>query len=190
MQQRIGNSLTTMLKFVVAQNFHFIYVLRKLEKSPEKIMNSSIKTPAANQPISRRSFLDYLLGGGLLALVVGIVYPVLRFVMPPELPEAVQSSVVAAKVGDLKPNSGRIFRFGKGPGILILTDSSEYRAFGATCTHLSCTVQYRADLKEIWCACHNGYYDLNGKNISGPPPRPLPRYNVAVRGDNIVVTKS
>ncbi|HET8580537.1 MAG TPA: Rieske 2Fe-2S domain-containing protein, partial [Nitrospiraceae bacterium] len=64
------------------------------------------------------------------------------------------------------------------------------RAFSAVCTHLACTVQYRPDLIHIWCACHNGHYDLNGINIAGPPPRPLEPYVVNVRGDKIVVSKT
>jgi len=139
--------------------------------------------------ISRRGFLDFFIGGGITALVAAILYPVFRFITPPELPEATQSSVVAAKVGELQPNSGKIFRFGKEAGILILLKSGKYRAFSATCTHLDCTVQYRPDLEEIWCACHNGHYDLNGKNIAGPPPAPLPSYEVTVRGENVVVSK-
>jgi len=139
--------------------------------------------------VSRRSFLDLFLGGGIATLAAAAVYPVLRFITPPKLPEAIQSSVVAAKVGELKPNSGKIFRFGKEPGILVLTVSGKYRAFAATCTHLDCTVQYRPDLKEIWCACHNGHYDLNGKNVSGPPPAPLESYEVTVQGENIIVSK-
>jgi cytochrome b6-f complex iron-sulfur subunit len=48
----------------------------------------------------------------------------------------------------------------------------------ATCTHLDCTVQNRPDWGIIWCACHNGKYDYDGNNISGPPPRPLEKFNV------------
>jgi Rieske Fe-S protein len=51
-------------------------------------------------------------------------------------------------------------------------------------------VQYRPDLSHIWCACHNGHFDLNGKNISGPPPRPLESFAVNARGSQIVVSKS
>jgi len=50
-------------------------------------------------------------------------------------------------------------------------------------------VQYREEKQDIWCACHNGIYDLNGKNVSGPPPRPLELYRVNVKGDQIVVSK-
>jgi Rieske Fe-S protein len=84
----------------------------------------------------------------------------------------------------------KIFKFGNEPALLLRTEEGEVRAFAATCTHLDCTVQYRADLRRIWCACHNGSYDLNGTNVAGPPPRPLPRYTVNIVGDDIFVSRS
>jgi len=121
--------------------------------------------------------------------VAAVLYPIIDYILPPKVPEAAQSRVVAAKKGDLAPNTGRVFKFGSKPGILILTPQGEFRAFSATCTHLACTVQYRPDLGQIWCACHNGHYDLTGRNIAGPPPRPLERYQVDLRGGDIVVSK-
>jgi Rieske Fe-S protein len=50
-------------------------------------------------------------------------------------------------------------------------------------------VQYRDDLQHVWCACHNGHYNLAGKNISGPPPRPLELFETQVRGDEIFVRR-
>jgi cytochrome b6-f complex iron-sulfur subunit len=138
----------------------------------------------------RRRFVQILLGGGLVASVGSFLYPVLRYLVPPASADLGTDTVVAGKVGELKPNSGKIFRFGNKPGLLILTADGEYRALSATCTHLDCTVQYRGDLHMIWCACHNGMYDLNGRNVSGPPPRPLEPYKVHVRGDEIVVSRS
>jgi Rieske Fe-S protein len=82
-----------------------------------------------------------------------------------------------------------ILSFGRKPVILIRTDGGEFRAFTATCTHLDCIVQYRTDLQQIWCACHNGLYDTRGRNISGPPPRPLEEYAVNVIGDEIMVSQ-
>jgi cytochrome b6-f complex iron-sulfur subunit len=72
---------------------------------------------------------------------------------------------------------------------LLRTASGEFRAFEAVCTHLDCTVQFKKDLGVIWCACHNGKYDLNGRNISGPPPRPLNPYKVIVQGEEVFVSK-
>ena len=92
-------------------------------------------------------------------------------------------------MGELKPNSGKVFKFGSAPAIVVRTPGGELRAFSAVCTHLNCTVQYRDDLQRIWCACHNGHYDLNGINIEGPPPRPLEEYVVNTKGDQLVVTK-
>lgn len=139
---------------------------------------------------NRRRFLDYLLGTSAFATLAAIFYPILRFMTPPHIVEAAQSSVVAAKVNELAPNSGKIFKFGSKPGLIIKTASGELKAFSAVCTHLDCIVQYRSDTKQIWCACHNGQYNLNGENIGGPPPRPLEEYSVNQRGDDIVVNSS
>ncbi|NOZ78241.1 MAG: Rieske 2Fe-2S domain-containing protein [Acidobacteria bacterium] len=144
--------------------------------------------PKNLQP-SRRSFVDWLLGTAFGAVVVSAFYPVFRYVMPPKVVEAQTNRVLAGKVSEMKPNSGKIFRFGSKPGILIETPGGEIRAFTAICTHLQCTVQYRPDLEQIWCACHNGHYNLNGINVAGPPPRPLQPYKVAIQGDKIWVSR-
>lgn len=124
-----------------------------------------------------------------MATAAAFIYPVLRYLIPPRTIDVGSDSVVAARVGELKPNSGKIFHFGSRPGLLVLTADGEYRAMSATCTHLSCIVQYRADLRGPWCACHNGTYDLNGRNVSGPPPRPLESFEVQVRGEEVFVRR-
>jgi len=139
--------------------------------------------------IPRRRFVEVILGSGFLATAAAFIYPVLRYLVPPKASDLGSDSVVAGRVGELKPNSGKIFRFGSHPGLLIRTATGEYRAMSATCTHLSCTVQYRDDLRQVWCACHNGKYDLNGRNVSGPPPRSLEGFEVQVRGDEIFVRR-
>ena len=139
--------------------------------------------------LTRKRFIDWLLGTSLGGFVLAVIYPVVRYWVPPVVAESAVSSVTLPfKATDVASNTGRIFKFGSKPGILIKTASGDLRAFTAVCTHLGCTVQYRADIKNIWCACHNGHYDLNGRNIAGPPPKPLDAYNVNVRGDQIVVS--
>jgi Rieske Fe-S protein len=139
---------------------------------------------------SRRRFLDYLLGTSVVATLGAIVYPIIRFMQPPQVIESTESSVVAAKLAEVPVNSGKIFKFGSKPGILVRTESGELKAFSAVCTHLDCIVQYKPETKNIWCACHNGQYNLNGKNIGGPPPRPLEEYKVNTRGDEIIVSRA
>ena len=153
------------------------------------MIEASSRAPAPADP-GRRSFLDKLIGGGFLALAGFVVYPMARFLVPPRVAESEEASVVAAKVAGLPKNTGKIFRFGRKPAIVVHTPMGELRAFEATCTHLDCIVQYVPERKAILCACHNGLYDLNGRNLSGPPPRPLQTYGVKVVGDKIVVSRS
>ena len=137
----------------------------------------------------RRSLLNWLLalwGGGVLG---SIFYPVVRYLSPPDIPEAATLSVSAGSARSLPPNSGRVVPFGSRPAIVVRTPAGEVRAFSATCTHLDCTVQYRPDMQRIWCACHNGQYDLNGRNIAGPPPRPLEEFAVNVKDDEIAISR-
>ena len=121
---------------------------------------------------------------------MAVLYPAVRYLIPPEAADAAEGSVsVPFGPDEIAANSGRIFKFGNRAGLLVRTPGGELRAFSARCTHLDCTVQYRDDVARIWCACHNGYYDLAGRNIAGPPPRPLEAYDVNVRGDQIVVSR-
>lgn len=139
--------------------------------------------------LGRRGFTNTLLGSGLVTTLGSILIPIINFLIPPKAEEAGQNSVEAARVGELAPNSGKIFRFGTRPGILVCKGNGEYVAFSAICTHLDCTVQYREDFKHIWCACHNGHFDLSGRNISGPPPAPLEVFDVSIVEEAIVVTR-
>ena len=137
----------------------------------------------------RRDFLNWLLGSWLAGVVGSVVYPISRYLVPPEVPEAAPPSVSAGKAADIPVNSGKIVPFGTQPVIVVRTSTGELRAFSGTCTHLSCTVQYRPDIERIWCACHNGHYDLTGRNVEGPPPRPLDRYDVVLKDDDVLVVR-
>ena len=137
----------------------------------------------------RRSILRWLLGGGIFSSIASFLYPVTKFMMPPNVPEAAVNEVVAGKVQMLKPNAAAIVKFGSRPVLLIRAGETEWKALTAVCTHLNCTVQYQESTHQIWCACHNGFYDLNGKVVSGPPPKPLDEYAVRIRGDEVVITR-
>ena len=140
---------------------------------------------------TRRGFLNWFVGTSAGAFLLAVLYPLSRYLIPPTTAESSAASVtLAIKPDDVKTNAGQIFKFGSKPAILVRTPAGELRAFSAVCTHLNCTVQYRSDISHIWCACHNGHYDLNGQNIAGPPPRPLDSYVVNARGNQIVVSKS
>ncbi|MBI3579550.1 MAG: Rieske (2Fe-2S) protein [Ignavibacteriales bacterium] len=138
---------------------------------------------------TKRDFLKIVLSGGLIAWLASILYPVLAYMKPPKQAEVEVSSVKVGKLKDIEKEAGTIVRFGNKPVILIRTANDELHAFSATCTHLDCTVQFRKDMGLIWCACHNGKYDLNGRNVAGPPPRPLDDFRVVIQGEDVFISK-
>jgi cytochrome b6-f complex iron-sulfur subunit len=144
---------------------------------------------AQAEKTNRRTWLTWLLGGGVIASLGSFLYPVARFLNPPQVSEAAVNEVAAGKVQDLKPNSGKIVKFGNKPALLVRVSETEWKAFSAVCTHLNCTVQYQDTTKQIWCACHNGTYDMSGRVVSGPPPKPLQEYAVLVRGEEVVISR-
>jgi cytochrome b6-f complex iron-sulfur subunit len=150
--------------------------------------------PFAATDFDRRTFLDTLLAVGFVSTAAAIAYPVSRFLIPPASGEPATQMAVAGRVGKLGLNSAAIFKFGSKPGIVVRTAEGEIRAFSAVCTHLDCTVQFKNDTSQLWCACHNGTYDLGGAVVSGPPPRGLEQFVVNLRGEGddaeIVVSRS
>ncbi len=148
-----------------------------------------LETPTQPSDESKRDFLKYILGGSILAWIASVLYPIFAYLKPPKQNEVEVSSVKVGLLKDIEKDSGQIVKFGTKPVILIRNANGDLRAFSAVCTHLECTVQYRKDFGMIWCACHNGKYDLNGRNISGPPPRPLDEYRVVVQGEEVSISK-
>jgi predicted CXXCH cytochrome family protein len=125
--------------------------------------------------VARSGFLDSILGFGFVSTALSIVYPVWRYLIPPASLEPTTDTVVAGKVTDFPANSGAVIEFGAKPAIVVRAPDGLFRAFTAVCTDLDCTVQYKKEASQIWCACHNGLCDLSDHVVSGPPPRPLPR---------------
>jgi cytochrome b6-f complex iron-sulfur subunit len=139
---------------------------------------------------SRRSVLDAAIAGSFVALGASALYPIVRFISAPPAVDSGALEVIAGKVGDVEAGTAIAFRFGDKPALLVRDEGGNLRAFIAICTHLDCVVQYRKDFGHIWCACHNGHFDLSGRNIEGPPPRPLAPLAVEVRGDEVIVRRA
>ena len=111
----------------------------------------SCPVPQDNKGFTRRSFLDWLLTGGLAACVIGFI-----------------ASVNAQPV-------------------MVLRTPQGFRALSAICTHLGCIVGWDAQKRQIACPCHAGFFDTQGRVVSGPPPRPLAEMGITVVGGEVMV---
>jgi Rieske Fe-S protein len=139
--------------------------------------------------MKRRTFLNIIFNFSLFTWLAAILYPVIKYLIPPEVQEVSVNSITVGAIQDFPISTSKIMRFGRKPILVLRKKNGDFRAFSATCTHLDCNVQFKSDTEQIWCACHNGFYNLEGKNIAGPPPKPLAQYSVNISEDKIIVSK-
>ena len=96
-----------------------------------------------------------------------------------------------ASVGDVAVGGSLVFEYPNAhdTAVLVRLSASEFVAFSQKCTHLSCAVIPKPDEGVFHCPCHEGIFDLrSGKVIAGPPPRPLPRVLIEIRGGDVYAT--
>lgn len=146
------------------------------------------------EPVSRAHFIRMAFAGTVFAWGGVALAPLVAYLTPPPGEGEEKSkitSVEVCKLSELPKGTGRNFRFGSFPAVVVHDQEGQLHAFKAVCTHLGCTVQFRSDKQCIYCACHGGVYDANtGKNVAGPPPKPLPPLKVAVVDDKVIVSKA
>jgi cytochrome b6-f complex iron-sulfur subunit len=149
----------------------------------------SSPSPQPNPPtMERRRLLNTILGTSVLGWLATILYPVVRYLSPLEEAVNADEAVLSDKsVHDVADAGFAIVPLGT-ERVLVFQDSrGKVRATSAKCTHEGCTVQYKADESVIWCACHNGRFDLDGRVLSGPPPRPLTVFKASGSLDTRIV---
>jgi cytochrome b6-f complex iron-sulfur subunit len=125
---------------------------------------------------------------GLLSLVGGLslgglIYGIYRFLAP----RAGADASVEISLRDIPLGGAYPFQYGASPGVLFRGEEGSMKAFSLVCTHLACTVAWNPEKKNFYCPCHEGLFDAEGHVISGPPPAPLERFKVEVKGDRVVI---
>ena len=139
--------------------------------------------------VSRREFAKFLclVSGGM---AVGSGWVAVKDRLFP--PHRIEGEEFVCKTGEVPVGGTRAFTVtgSKIPFILIHLNDGSWRAFEQKCTHLSCAVFYQPAADKIQCPCHNGWFDARTGNVlQGPPPRPLKRLEVVVKGEEIYVTE-
>lgn len=135
----------------------------------------------------RRTFLDMLLVGGLAACGTAMAIPTGLYLWPAHSGAGKASSVSAGPEKDFPVGTARMLQAEGKPVMVLRLAQDQFRAFSPVCPHLGCIVRWDEASRKILCPCHAGVFDTEGRNVSGPPPGPLPPYAVSVVGGEVVV---
>ncbi|MFH2005246.1 MAG: Rieske 2Fe-2S domain-containing protein [bacterium] len=138
--------------------------------------------------ITRRTFLDYAIGGAVVVGAGVLGASVVAASYPPRHRSHARKDVVIPR-SRLAQGSAIRFSMGGQPAILVRL-GKKYYALSSTCTHKdTCQVEWSATHHRLLCPCHNGAFDVKGNVIDGPPPRPLQSYRVAVIGNSVHIQR-
>ena len=152
------------------------------------------------KPVNRRNFLSLAIWaiGGLISLAFGI--PALIYIIGPALKRSVAQNWISlgatSKVelgtptrfkAKVQQQTGWIVNEEELSFYVLTEDGRDFTAMSNICTHLGCRIRWIPDQDKFFCPCHNGVFDKDGNVVSGPPPRPLDRYQVKVENGQIMV---
>ena len=150
--------------------------------------------PSGEASLPRKVFVRTLVGTVGAAYAGAIGYPMYRYLSTPARREANEPAVTEISLPEKDipgPGSALSFMFGRRPALLIHHKDGSMVCFEAICSHLGCTVQFQADKDRIFCPCHSGQYDMHtGKNVAGPPPKPLKQHHVEVKDGKVIVSRA
>ncbi len=160
---------------------------RPLHEQPQWRRDFAIDSPEDNF-VARRDFAKFLvLTSG--AFVAGQAWIAASSLVRERRPAPARKKI--GSVSALRLGTATMFAYPTehDPCLLIRTREGQLLAYDQKCTHLSCAVVPKLDEGILLCPCHEGIFDLaTGRNIAGPPPRPLPVIELDVVGDDIFAT--
>ena len=151
-------------------------------KTPDKIPDG-VDRGSLDFITTRRGLFKGLYGLFLAGGLGGLLYGLYRFLAP----GGGAAPAVEIPLSEITPGGGYAFQYGGSPGILIQGEDGRFRAFSLVCTHLACTVTWNHEKRTFLCPCHDGLFDPEGNVLSGPPPSPLERLKVEVKGEKVVI---
>jgi quinol---cytochrome c reductase iron-sulfur subunit, bacillus type len=148
--------------------------------------------------VSRRDFIKVTAAivGGFIGALIGI--PSIAYLLSPATKSVKNDAVIA--LGPLENYPIGVparfdFTLTKVNGwertainyglYIVRKNDREVRVFSDICTHLACRVSWHPDFQHYISPCHNGHFDIMGKNISGPPPRPLDEFKTRIEDGNL-----
>ncbi|MBI5029278.1 MAG: Rieske (2Fe-2S) protein [Chloroflexi bacterium] len=120
---------------------------------------------------------------------MGILVPVLGYLLSRTRPSANNlDPTLVGSVTDFPVGTGKVVAVNDKPVILVNTKAGDIKAFSAICTHLGYIVDYKKEKGVIHSPCHDGLFNpVTGAVVGGPPPRPLPAYELWIKDAKVYV---
>lgn len=143
---------------------------------------------------TRRSFLQKIGLGGVIASLAGFGFQSFRSLIPNVLYEPSRKF----KIG-LPGTLADGMTFLEEKRLYVFKEGKSFYAISGACTHLGCTVKYtklnqpkkievegeKKDIHfEFHCPCHGSKFYADGTNYAGPAPGPLHWYKVELSPDD------
>ncbi|MBI5876584.1 MAG: Rieske (2Fe-2S) protein [Chloroflexi bacterium] len=145
---------------------------------------------SSSAPVTRRGFIQVLLGFSVVSTVVGILTPVIGYLLPKSAAASSSGPVEVGAVADFPAGQAKIVSVNDKPVIIINNKTGGMKAYSAICTHLGCIVSWNDRKNSIMCPCHDGFFNpVTGAVVSGPPPKPLPSFELIVRDGKVLIGK-
>ena len=134
--------------------------------------------------VDRRRALQLLVGGTSLGAAAAMGFPVAQYLRPLAPDEA--DSVASLETEGLGLWDAKLVDVGGRPVIVVNTDEG-FAALSAVCTHLGCVVRWKKGRRQFFCPCHGGRFDVDGRVLGGPAPRPLVKLEVEEQAGRVLV---
>lgn len=155
--------------------------------------------PETPEEIDRRAFLSraaVFLGGLIGTVLTGVG---LGYFISPALREKVGAWVDLGRAGSFKPGAPVLVEYtqrkrdswitseSRSSAWVVTENGKDFTAFDPRCTHLGCPFRWHAEDKKFLCPCHTASFDITGKVLGGPPPRPLDRYETKLENGQLMI---
>ena len=150
--------------------------------------------------MARRDFMKVAIAGisGVIGAAIGL--PAIAYVLGPALAKATDTWIRLGTVNKVELGNPTLFKTiietqtgwinaeEEFSAYVLTENGQDFIAMSNICTHLGCRVRWIPDQKGFYCPCHNGVFAKDGTVVSGPPPRPLDRFESKVE-DGVLFVK-
>ena len=152
----------------------------------------------------RRDFLKIC--SVVLSALIGIAYavPLIRTFISPALRQTVIGSTGLIELGsisscqvnvpmNMKIVDAKVDAWTKFPPTeigavwIIMDKDKKFTAFTSICPHLGCGINWDENFEKFICPCHDSFFDIEGRVLSGPSPRGMDTLETEIKDGKIFV---